>query len=225
MTEYISIRQIIDNLMDSPLLHDLTLERAVNYAIRFIQIVGMPSIFEEKVSSVEIDNYRGQLPPDLYEVIQVRIPGNGQVGTKPSMLRYSTDSFHMAENKVGEGDLTYKIQGNCIFTTFKTGNVEIAYRAIMIDEEGFPLIPSNGTFETALELFIKKKHLTIQFELGKIQAQVLQHIEQEYAWAVGQAQSDLVRPTIDQLQSFNNSWNTLIQRTNSHSSGFRSNSI
>ena len=44
MTEYISIRQIIDNLMDSPLLQDLTLERAVNYAVRFIQIVGMPSI-------------------------------------------------------------------------------------------------------------------------------------------------------------------------------------
>ena len=65
-------------------------------------------------------------------------------------------------------------------------------------------------------------HLT-EFELGKITQQVLQHAEQQYAWAVGQAQSDLVRPSIDQLQSFTNSWNTLIQRTTEHSQGFKNN--
>lgn len=220
MTEYISIRQIIDNLMDSPLLQDLTLERAVNYAVRFIQIVGMPSIFEDKIAKIKIDNYRGQLPDDYYEIVQVRIVGSNNTY---GMLRYSTDSFHSSEDKVERGDLTYKLQGNCIFTSIKEGTLEVAYRAIKTDEEGFPLIPANGTFETALELFIKKKHLTIQFELGKIQSQVLQHIEQEYAWAVGQAQSDLVRPTIDQMQSFTNSWNTLIQRTNEHSTGFKNN--
>lgn len=48
MTKYISIRQVLDNLMDNPLLQDLSLERAVNYAVRFIQKVGMPSIFLEK---------------------------------------------------------------------------------------------------------------------------------------------------------------------------------
>ena len=37
MTKYISIRQVLDNLMDNPLLQDLSLERAVNYAVRFIQ--------------------------------------------------------------------------------------------------------------------------------------------------------------------------------------------
>ena len=105
----------------------------------------------------------------------------------------------------------------------KEGTIEIAYRAFNTDDEGFPLIPENGSFEEALELFIKVKHFTVQFELGKISAQVLQHTEQQYAWAVGQAQSDLVRPSIDQLQSFTNSWNTLIQRTTEHSYGFKDN--
>lgn len=69
MIKYISIRTVLDNLMDNPLLQDLTLERAVNYAIRFIQLIGMPSIFIEKTQEVDIEDYRGILPCDFYEMI------------------------------------------------------------------------------------------------------------------------------------------------------------
>lgn len=223
MTKYISIRQVLDNLLDNPLLQDLSLERAVNYAVRFIQKVGMPSIFLEKTEEIKIENYRGKLPCDFYEMIQVRTVRHSCNETHYEVFRYSTDSFHMSPNKTRDNDLTYKLQGSCIFTSMKEGTIEIAYRAFNTDEEGFPLIPENGSFEEALELFIKVRHFTVQFELGKISAQVLQHTEQQYAWAVGQAQSDLVRPSIDQLQSFTNSWNTLIQRTTEHSHGFKNN--
>lgn len=219
MTKYISIKQILDNIMDNPLLQDLSLERTINYAVRFIQKVGMPSIFFEKTEQLKIENYRGVLPCDFYEMIQVRMNENNSYKT----FRYSTDSFHMSPNKEESYDLTYKLQGNCIFTSIKEGTIEIAYRAFNIDKEGFPLIPENGSFEEALELFIKVKHFTILYELGKINPQVLQHAEQQYAWAVGQAQSDLVRLSIDQLQSLTNSWNTLIQRTNEHNYGFKNN--
>lgn len=221
MTGYISIRQILDNLMDNPLMQDLSLERAVSYAVRFIQKVGMPSIFLEKTEEIEIENYRGKLPCDFYEMIQVREVDHN--GTNHKVFRYSTDSFHMSPNKTRDYDLTYKLQGSCIFTSIKEGTIEVAYRAFSVDEEGFPLIPENGSFEEALELFIKVRHFTVQFELGKITQQVLQHTEQQYAWAVGQAQSDLVRPSIDQLQAFTNSWNTLLQRTTEHSYGFKNN--
>lgn len=225
MIKYISIRQVLDNLMDNPLLQDLTLERVVNHAVRFIQIIGMPEIFNEKTELIEIKNYRGELPCDFYEMIQVRMRGHHRCGGLENhrVFRYTTDSFHMSPDKTRDNDLTYKLQGNCIFTTIKEGTIEIAYRAIMTDSEGFPLIPSNGTFENALELYIKKKHFTTQFELGKINEKVLQHAEQEYSWAVGQAETDLVRPSIDQMQAFANSWNTLIQRTTEHSRGFKDN--
>ena len=223
MTEYISIKQILDNLMDNPLLQDLTLERAINYAVRFIQKVGMPAIFLEKTAKIEIDNYRGILPCDFYEMIQVRATGYKDNVLMQEMFRYSTDSFHMSPDKTKDYELTYKLQGSCIFTSMKEGTIEISYRAFNTDEDGFPLIPNNGSFEEALELFIKMKQFTIQFELGKIPQQVLQHAEQQYAWAVGQAQNDLVRPSIDQLQSFTNSWNTLVQRVSQQESGFKNN--
>lgn len=69
MTDYISIRQILDNCLDHPLLKDLTLERAVAYAVDFIRIMQMPPMFMEKVEEINIDNWKGQLPCDYFKMI------------------------------------------------------------------------------------------------------------------------------------------------------------
>lgn len=223
MDKYISLKQILDNILDHPMLKDVSFERAVNHTINFIRIVGCPRIFEEKTATVEIEDYRGVIPYDFNDIIQVRMHNCNNDNYK--VFRYSTDNFHMSENKKESFDLTYKIQGNIIFTSIKNGTIEIAYNSFAVDSEGYPLIPDNSSFINALELYIKKKYFTILFDTGKITPAVYNQVCQDYAWAVGQAQSDLIRPSLDQLESFTNSWNTLIQRTNSHSNGFRYNSV
>ena len=221
MEKYISLKQILDNLLDHPMLRDVSFERAINYTQSFIRIVGCPKIFEEKTAIIEIEDYRGVLPCDFNEIIQVRTHNTCDDNYK--VFRYSTDSFHMSENKQDSFDLTYKIQGNVIFTSMKEGTIEIAYNAFAIDSEGYPLIPDNSAFIRALELYIKKQCFTVLFDLGQINQAVYQNVRQEYAWAVGQAQSDLIRPTIDQMQAITNSLNTLIWRTTEHNNGFVNN--
>lgn len=225
MNSYISIREVIDNLLDHPMLQDLTLERAVNYAVHFIQIVGVPNEFEEKTALVNIENYRGCLPCNFYNMIQVRTHKEGE--HCPRVFRYTTDSFHLSPHKgqehkyLKDWDLTYKIQNNIIYTSMKEGTIEISYHAFMVDNDGFPLIPENSSFIQALELYIKKKVFTILFDQGKISSAVLQNTQQEYAWAVGQAQRDLTMPTIDQMESISNMWCQLLQRNNEHSKGMK----
>ena len=102
----------------------------------------------------------------------------------------------------------------------KEGTIEIAYNAFAVDSEGYPLIPDNSTFIRALELYIKKQCFTVLFDLGKINQAVYQNVCQEYAWAVGAAQNDLIRPTIDQMESITNMLNTLVWRVTEHKSGF-----
>lgn len=222
MDRYVSIRQIIDDILDHPMLKDIPFERAVNHAVHFLRIVGCPRIFEEKTALVEIENYRGMLPCNYNDIIQVRTYGNCNKENY-GVFRYSTDNFHMSDNKQSSFDLTYKIQGNVIFTSIKEGTIEIAYNAFATDSEGYPMIPDNSSFIRALELYIKKQYFTVLFDLGKINQAVYQNVCQEYAWAVGQAQSDLIRPTIDQMQALTNSLNTLIPRVREHSSGFVNN--
>lgn len=223
MTDYISIRQIIDNCLHHPLLQDLTLERAVAYAVDFIRILGIPNTFLEKTQTLEVKDHRALLPCDFHEMIQVRTGDNKCGNYYGGAMRYSTDDFHFSDQKEETSDLTYKVQGRVIFTSIKNGNIEIAYNAIAIDEDGFPLIPDNSTFTRALELYIKKQCFTILFDLGKINQNVYQNVQQEYAWAVGQAHSDLIKPTIDEMESITNSLNTLIPRVNEHHKGFRTN--
>ena len=220
MIDYISIRQILDNCLHHPLLQDLTLERAVAYAVDFIRIAGMPTIFIEKTTELKIENYRAMLPCNFHEMIQVRTNLEKCGHYISGVFRYSTDNFHMSDKTHESPDLTYKIQGRVIYTSIKEGTIEIAYRAIAVDDEGYPLIPDKSSFTRALELYIKKQCFTILFDLGKINQAVYQNVCQEYAWAVGQAQSDLIRPSIDEMQSITNALNTLIPRVNEHSKGF-----
>lgn len=218
MERYISIKVILDDIMHHPLLQDLSFERAINYTIQFIRIVGCPNLYYQKTEVIDIEDYRGKLPCDYISMIQVKDCRSG------NCFRYSTDSFHYSYNGKEPYDLTYKIQGMVIYTSIEKGTVEVAYNSILTDDEGYPLIPEDSSFIRALELFIKKSQFTILFDLGKISQQVLANTQQDYAWAVGQAQRSLAIPTVDQMQSIVNSFTTLVPRMNSHREGFRTDS-
>lgn len=205
--QYINAKIILDKILRHPLMGDLSFETAVDYTIDFMRIVGMPRMFSEKVIVLTLDKYRAQLPDDYYKVIQVRIP-NG------IPLIHSNDSFHMGENKAS--NLTYKIQGNILYSSLESGELEFSYLAIDVDENGFPLLPDNSSFTRALELYIKKQWFTILFDLSKIPINVLQNIQQEYAWAVGDCQSEFNRLSLDQAEAFYNSWKTLLIKDNQH---------
>lgn len=204
---YISIRQIMDDLLADDMMKGLSLERAVNYAVEFIRVVGLPNAFEEKVEKIKIENHRGVLPCDFYEVVQVK---------DCKGLEYLSTETPFDSRVL----LTYKIQGNVIITSVKETELLFAYRAHKVDADGFPMIPDNGSFPRALELYIQKRYFTILFNSGKVSRDVLQNTQQEYAFYVGQASNDLVRLSIDQMQSLTNMWTSLLQRHHKHADGF-----
>ena len=219
MERYISIKEVLDNLLDNPLLQDLTLERVVNYTVDFIRKVGMPKVYIEKMANLEIKEYRALLPCDFHKMIQVRTFNDGY----SQVFRSSTDNFHFSNDKGDSHDLTYKLQGQAIYTSMKNGIIEIAYQAIPVDCDGYPMIADNSSFREALELYITKRRYKILFDTGKIRGDVYSSTCQDYAFAVGQAQTSLIMPTIDEMESITNSWNTLIPRVREHSFGFINN--
>lgn len=216
MERYISIKEVLDNLLDNPLLQDLTLERVVSYTVDFFRKVGMPKAYTEKTEVLTVTDYRAPLPCDFHRMIQVREFKEGTT----RVFRASTDNFHMSTKKGDSYDLTYKIQGQIIYTSLKEGTIEIAYEAIPVDCDGYPMIPDNSSFREALELFITKKRYKILLDTGKIRGDVYNVTCQEYAFAVGQAQTSLIMPTIDEMEAITNMWNTLIPRVTEHRMGF-----
>ena len=83
------------------------------------------------------------------------------------------------------------------------------------------MIPDNSIFLKALELYIKKEWFTIQFDMGKIAPAVLQNVQQEYAWKVGQLNTEFILPSVSEMEAISNMMNQLLPRTNEFRKGFK----
>lgn len=220
---YVSVKEVLSRILRHPLLQDVTLEQAVQHTIDFLGVFGMPKLFEDREETIHIEDFRGRLPCNCIQINQIKECKSGVC------LRYMTDNFmpreHYDKNvgyKVPQ-ELTFKTQGQVLYVSFKTGDVSISYKSIPVDKDGFPLLIDNPVFLKALEAYIKREVFTILFDMGKIQAAVLQNAQQQYAWLAGTLQSEFTIPSISEMESIKRSWCTLIQRTSSFNDGFRNN--
>lgn len=218
---YINIREALSRIMRNPLLQDVTLEQTVQYVLDFIGIFGMPKMYQDKEEIVHIEEFRAKLPCDLISINQIKDCKSGLC------LRSTTDNFMPREyydKNVGykvPQERTFRTQGHILYVSFKTGDVSISYKALPIDKDGFPLLIDNSIFLRALEAYIKKEVFTILFDMGKIQAVVLQNAQQQYAWLAGQLQSEFTIPSVSEMESISRMWNSMIQRTSEFDLGFR----
>lgn len=241
--QYTNIRRVLDDITDHPLLRDVTLEQVIRHTTRFIALHGYPQLYQDKISIVDIKDFRGLLPCDLISIIQVRdldtdvclrsmtdtfTPG---LRPKPDMRNQPKDLLDNMKPPVDtyispmqeyRDELAFKTQGRIIFTSFPEGRVEIAYKAIPIDEDGFPLLIDDETYLNALEAYIKVKVFTVKFDTGKIQAGVLSNAQTDYAWASHLLQSSMTLPSMAEMESMTRYLNTLIKPVREFDKGFKS---
>lgn len=238
--QYTNIKRVLDDLLDHPMLRDLTLEQVVRHTLRFISLHGYPALYQDKITKVRIKDFRGLLPCDLISIIQVKdtdtdtcmramtdtfTPG---LREKPRENNHHKDllnnisSEYIPPAKEQLEESTFKTQGRVIFTSFPKGEVEIAYKAIPVDEDGFPLLIDNETYLNALEAYIKLKVFTVMFDTGKIQSGILSNAQTDYAWASHLLQSEMTVPTMSEMESLTRAWNTLIKSNTLFDKGFKS---
>lgn len=221
--QYINIRRVLDDILDHPLLSDVTLEQVVRHTLRFIGLHGYSKFYQDKIAEVEIKDYRGVLPCDLISIVQVK-------NTKTHLcLRSMTDSFtpglkpyppqHKQQYTQVEG--TFKTQGQVIYTNFPEGCVEVTYKAIPVDEDGFPMVIDNENYLACLEAYIKKQVFTVKFETSKIPQNVLRNAQIEYGDLCDQLRSEFNTPSYDEMQAITNIYNTLIPRMSEFYTGFK----
>ena len=225
MNQTTNIRRIMDRILRHKMLKDVQFETVVEHTVDFISILGVPALYDEKTAIVHVHNWRGQLPCDFEKMIQVR--SANEHGCNRITYRASGYSFHMSKqnNDSVFVDHTYKIQGMVIFTSVKDIDLEISYRAFAVDEEGYPLIPDNPVFLRALEAYIKMKCFEDKFDEGTIPESVMERADNEYSWAVGSAEAEFSRLTLDEAETLFNSFKMLLPRTHEHWRGFFTNGM
>lgn len=225
--QYISIRRVLEELVEHPLLSDLTLEQVIRHAVRFMALHGFSKLYQDKICEVEIKDFRGVLPCDLISIVQVR-------DTKTDVaLRAMTDSFtpglteplshkprrYSSRNLREEG--SFKTQGRIIYTSFPEGLVQIAYKAVPVDDEGFPMVIDNENYLAALESYIKKQVFTVKFEIGKISDKVLRNAQLEYGDLATQLISEFQTPSVSEAEALSRYHLSLIPRIREFDKGFK----
>lgn len=237
--QYTSIKRVLDNLLDHPMLRDVTLEQAVRYTLRFISLHGYPQLYEDKVAAINIKDFKGLLPCDLISIIQVKdldsnvclrsmtdtftpaLEGKFNPPKRHKDLLHNIQEEYIPPRKEHLEELTFKTQGRIIYTSFPVGKVEIAYKSIPVDEDGFPLLIDNETYLNALEAYIKLKVFTVKFDTGKIQAGILSNAQTDYAFAAHELNAEMCIPSVSEMESITRMLNTMIKPTSSFDQGFK----
>ena len=238
--QYTNIKRVLDDITDHPLLRDVTLEQVIRHTIRFISLYGFPKLYQDKIDTVEIKDFRGLLPCDLISIIQVKDldtgiclramtdtfvpkpPVNGNTPPKDMLNNVnSPEGMYIPPMKKYNEEPSFKTQGRIIFTSFPEGQLEIAYKSIPVDDDGFPLLIDNETYLNALEAYIKVKVFTVKYDTGKIQAGVLSNAQSDYAWAAHLLQSEMTMPSMSEMESITRMLNTMIKPVTQFDNGFK----
>ena len=210
---FVNIREVLARVTSHPMLKNVDLEQAIRYTVDFISIVGCPTFYLDKEVDIPIEDYRGLMPCDLVSIVQVKDKKTG------FCMHSMTDTFNPREYNF-HTEPTFKTQGNIILTSFRTGEITISYKALPVDETGIPLLIDNANFLKALELYIKKEKFGDLYDEGKIREGIMIKAEKDYAWAVAQCEKEFVMPSLSELQTLTNMWNTLIPRVTEFDNGF-----
>tara|TARA_R100000700_G_C3176805_1_gene151806 strand:- start:1119 stop:2003 length:885 start_codon:yes stop_codon:yes gene_type:complete len=140
-------------------------------------------------------------------------------------LQYGAATFHRSmhcDDCVNENthyEETYIVDCDYIKTSFETGKICISYMAFPTDEECFPLVPQDISYQEALFWYIYKQILlsTPRFKNNGID---YNFADSKWKYYCTQARNAANYPDIDKYESYMNQWVRMIPNINRHDLGF-----
>ena len=227
----ISLKTILWKVLRNPLASDLTYEEAAEHAIEAIKLIGSPLMFEDKLTDplLKIIDNKALLPDNLLNIKGVRLINNTDDYDNNSIaLRYATDVYHnitSCDNNSNDNEsiieYTYTVQRGIIFTSFQEGYIQMSYKALATDDEGYPLIPDNEKVIMALEYYILFRYLEPLWMIGKITDKAFQYIDQKKCFYIGGANTSMKLQGPDQAESIMNTINRMIINKNAFNSFYK----
>ena len=133
-------------------------------------------------------------------------------------------TLEQSPNYYGFSDTySYKIEGNIIFTNFKEGYVEMAYKGFMTDEYGLPMIPDDEKYIRAVkwEIISNIDRIVWRKNPSPQNKSIYNESSQERDWAVSAAITKGRIPSTDELEAIKRSWLRSIPKTDEHSTNFK----
>lgn len=211
---FVSLKEIINrvHLTGGDIVKDVTEDDIITFTIELIGVVGVPALFESKVTELEVKKYRAELPCDFVEEKGIKCCNN--------TFNASTDLYKVEDSKTTVP--TYKIQGAYIVCSIEEGKIQLSYTAIKTDEDGYPMIVDDQTFIRALVSYIVYKKVFANYINGRLPNEsIMERVEIDYEFNIAQATQRLTMPTEDEFANIARMMNSFIFRQNARKTGYK----
>ena len=158
------------------------------------------------------DNQDGRNIPGVLDH-GVNFPMKYKAITSQSQL-YTGIPAHLNKR---EEEPQYFIKPGWIVTNKKSGYIKLAYKAILTDERGYPLIPDLSSYQEAIYWYVTMKLSFSKWMKGTLGGRGVNSgqnlyffIQQQWNFYRKQAYAEAMMPTADDMQNIKNDWNKLI---------------
>lgn len=145
----ISINNIIRKIINDLGIDDkeIFIDDFIEWIGEGLQYIGSFYQYVEKEGYIHIEDYKGELPCDLYSLLRIHNNSDNLPNSfNGSLIGNGTKEIN--RNKFTGRD--YNINGNIITTSYKTGKLYIQYLGIPLDCDGLPEIPDIIDYQDAL---------------------------------------------------------------------------
>lgn len=181
-----------------------------------------PSL-ERKVEEFDVEMHRFELPSDLAKIEQAArtFEGKDDLYIMEYNASHFPQSLHTRDspNKGARDQQNrYIINMNYMETSFEEGIVVLAYLAYPTDDDGYPMIPDEVSFDEAFKWYVALR----MAEGGWKHPAGLAYeaIEQRWHHYCAQARQKAKMPDIDQYEKFMQMWVRLAPDYTRHKFGF-----
>jgi hypothetical protein len=192
------------------MMQSISISSIAIYIKDFISIAELNEVKKDKTFFAKINQNSIELPNDLDFVDHVYLCGVDDLPDRffrDSQLTYTHDDT-VADQKGLQGFLGYTRRGNRLFfdITYEGEYVaEVHYKAMQVDEYGFPTLYYDGSLIQSVTNYIKFRYYDILFENNKVSYSLVQKAESEYLWYLGQFKNKNVFENIEDAEGVANS--------------------
>jgi hypothetical protein len=158
---------------------------------------------------------------DTYTAALARINAYPNIREQLTALLYNSTNPTSERDNVSLSDpYTYVVNSNYVKTNIRTGYLMISYQAVPVDDEGYPMIPDDESFEEAIYWYINMKLTYPEWKSGRVRDAVYYDAKSSWNFYRKQAYATAMMPNVDQLESIKNAWLRLVPEIDEHNTFF-----
>lgn len=186
------------------------------WIIDALKHIGSYYQFKEKIATIEINNFKGELPCDFYQLISKTSNGTYDNFNKGLIVSGDLDNVQEQINTHQFSNKDYNINLDHITTSYQTGNITIKYLAFPVCERGLPMVPDDISFSDAFFWKVCSQLAIQGYEFKNTQLRNIDYCRKKWNFYCMQARGNANMPDAAMMNRVAKRWISLLPNLNAY---------